>query len=89
MKHLNIVIKESPVTNVMDFLGKAGSKDCSRPMICTLNCSGLTDSGVVRLNEAIKRIETLFEDEIWVEPATLVQSLINEIEREMERRGLS
>lgn len=89
MKYLHIVIKDSPVTNVMDFLGKVGSNDCSRPIICTLNCSGLTDSGVIRLNEAIKKIENLFDDEVWVEPATLVQSLVNEIDKEMERRGLS
>ena len=57
-------------------------------MICTLNCSGLTDSGVVRLYEAIKKIEILFEDEIWVEPAILVQSLVNEINKEKKRRGL-
>ena len=88
MKYLHILVKEDTITNFMDFLGKVGSNSCSRPMICTLNCSGLTDSGVVRLYEAIKKIENLFDDEVWVEPATLVQSLINEIDNEMERRGL-
>lgn len=88
MKYLHIVVKEDTITNFMDFLGKVGANSCSRPMICTLNCSGLTDSGVVRLYEAIKKIENLFDDEVWVEPATLVQSLVNEINKEKKRRGL-
>lgn len=88
MKYLNIIINDSTATKAMNFLGKLNSKNCSRPMVCTISCSGLSDSGVVRLHEAVNKIEALFENEIWVEPATLVQSLVDEVNKEMERRGL-